>query len=108
MKRSRITSLSDPVWKTLAGDPDGFKVSVVPAHAGLLPRAVIVPDNRDVVEAVCRNAFVDFEGYLDDSGAEIENSLGMRVEIFQLWGAARILVSEGIQEEQDRISEKNV
>lgn len=97
MKRSNVLKLREPIWRDVEGG-DGLRVCIQPSEAKLLDA---FPINEKLI---CQKAFTNFEGYTEDDGTPVRNSLQSRLELFDVQ-IVRNEVASGLRESQESIEQ---
>ncbi len=84
MKRSDVKTLREERRQDVEGI-DGLAVVVVPSAGTDLVAAIEPGDLSDAQkDKICRRVFVNFEGYTEDDGNAIPNSLVARRELIDV------------------------
>lgn len=93
MKRSSLLGLREPRWISVDGDPD-LQIKIIPSAAAETSALLFAPTDERVIRRICTKLFVDFQGYFEDNGEAIQNSLAARVELYGWGPVARAIANE--------------
>lgn len=98
MDRKIFLALREPRWRDLFPGKD-LRVLLVPASMPDLMTAKLLGITNERLERdLCTNAFIGFEGYNDDDGMPVENSLESRLELYS-FPAARARINQLLEDE---------
>ena len=82
MKRSAILNLKQEVRREVPGS-NGLFVIVVPSEAeNVFDGAANAQDPMVKTRRVCQRVFIGFEGYTEDDGKPVENTVEARMELY--------------------------
>ena len=82
MERKAFLALRKPRWEKLFTDMD-LEVELVPSNMPDFSTQKLLGAKIEAVSRqVCTDAFINFRGYTDDDGKDLDNTLDARLELY--------------------------